>query len=408
MRIAIVGAGIGGLCLAGFLNQSGIHEVHVFERSQKLSSRGGTIRIDTPTQEVLAQLGVTDELNRIGIRLERFENFGNGKAIGYRDDTHERAQPLVSTSREALQAILSRATGSAQVHMGCEVCDICENDNLAQLSFETGEKQSFDLVIGADGIYSTINDTLFPKKEMPEFTGFVVYFCIAKGAYVPGLKYVEHFISSGGTGFRQVTAAGGGSDGRWDSLQITTRGQPCSSEWSAEGTADEVRHYLDLAGNYRLPGAREILENADRVFKWGMFQSPDRATWISPHQRVVLLGDAAHAMAPFTGQGACSAIQDSQCLATELAAEDRVSALCNYETIRKPICEKSIAEAKRRGRLITAHGATRWFLDTHNRYWFKRMQAGAGREEMHRLHNLSLRGVPLMEGIDSILDHLRK
>jgi salicylate hydroxylase len=407
MRIAIVGAGIGGLSLAGFLNQSGIHEVHLFERSHKLSSRGGTIRLDTPTQEVLAQLGVIDEVCRTGIRLERIENFGNGKTIGYRDDTHERAEPLVSISREALQAILSRTTGSAAVHMGREVCDICENNDLAELSFETGGTASFDLVIGADGIYSIINDALFPGKDMPEFTGFVVYFCIAKGAYVPGLKYVEHFISRGNTGFRQVTAAGGGSDGRWDSLQITTRGEPCSSEWSAEGTYDEVRYYLDLAGDHCLPGAREILENADRTFKWGMFQSPARETWISPRQRVVLLGDAAHAMAPFTGQGACSAIQDSQCLATELATQDRETALRNYENARKPICEKSIAEANRRGMLITAHGATRWFLDTHNRYWFKRMRAGAGRDELRRLHNLSVRVVPVMEMIDSFLDHLR-
>ena len=62
---------------------------------------------------------------------------------------------------------------------------------------------------------------LFPKSTAPEFSGLVVYYCIAKGEHLPEEVHTEHFISQGGLGFRQVTVAGGGSDGRWDSLQAT-------------------------------------------------------------------------------------------------------------------------------------------------------------------------------------------
>ena len=117
----------------------------------------------------------------------------------------------------------------------------------------------------ADGVFSTLGDKLFPKSTAPEFSGLVVYYCIAKGEHLPEEVHTEHFISQGGLGFRQVTVAGGGSDGRWDSLQLTTRGPPCSSEWAAEGTVEDMRGYLDLAGDACLPGARQILENADHA-----------------------------------------------------------------------------------------------------------------------------------------------
>ena len=251
---------------------------------------------------------------------------------------------------------------------------------------------------------STVGDRLFPKSSAPEFSGLVVCYCIAKGAHLPEEVHTEHFISQGGLGFRQVTVAGGASDGRWDSLQITTRGPPCSSEWSAEGSVEDMRRYLDFAGDDCLPGARQILENADRVFKWGMFQSPERASWISANGRVVLLGDAAHAMAPFTVQGAGSAIQDGLCLGTLLAdGGAAVRSLQKYEQIRKPVCETAIQRAYSRGMHITAHGLTRRFVDA--------MTTRVGRSRSRhgrRCLQVTLQvGARVTEKIDGLLDRAR-
>ena len=224
------------------------------------------------------------------------------------------------------------------------------------------------------------------------------------GEHLPEEVHTEHFISQGGLGFRQVTVAGGGSDGRWDSLQITTRGPPCSSEWAAEGTVEDMRGYLDLASDDCLPGSRDILENADRVFKWGMFQSPASASWISPHGRAVLLGDAAHAMAPFTGQGAGSAIQDGLCLGTLLADNGPApSALRKYEQVRKPVCETAIQSAYSRGMHITAHGLTRRFVDAMTR----RIGRSASRHGRRRLQATLQVGARMTEKVDGLLDRAR-
>ena len=165
-----------------------------------------------------------------------------------------------------------------------------------------------------------------------------------------------------------------------------------------------MRGYLDLAGDDCLPGARRILENADRVFKWGMFQSPASASWISPHGRAVLLGDAAHAMAPFTGQGAGSAIQDGLCLGTLLAdGEAAVGALQKYEQLRKPVCETAIQRAYSRGMHITAHGLTRRFVDAMTR----RIGRTGSRRGRKWLQVTLQVGARVSEKVDGVRDRAR-
>ena len=217
----------------------------------------------------------------------------------------------------------------------------------------------------ADDSNSMVSKILFPTEPGLEFTGFVVYYCIAKGDFLGKLpRHTECMVSHGNVGFRVVTVAGGGTDGRCDSLQVTTRGPECSSEWDAEGTKDDMKTYLRQASGCLPPGTWEILEHADVVQKWGMYQSQNKHSWISAQSRTTLLGDAAHAMCPFTGQGASSAIQDGHVLGELLSKVSLQGALRQYEAKRKRTCEKMIQQAKFRGQLITAHGLTRWSWDT--------------------------------------------
>ena len=219
--IAIVGAGIGGLSLAVCLLRHGYHNVHVYERGAALSSRGGTIRLDANAQDALSELGVHHEVEATAIRNKRFDTLSNGKLLNQTMYTLENREHLISISREALQKILADAAGTGVVHLDHAVVDIDESDTGVELVFGDGTRRRFDLVVGADGVFSTVSDKLFPKSSAPEFSGLVVYYCIAKGQHLPEEVHTEHFISQGGLGFRQVTVAGGASDGRWDSLQVT-------------------------------------------------------------------------------------------------------------------------------------------------------------------------------------------
>lgn len=403
--IGIVGGGIGGLSLAIALRIRGLSQVTVFERSPGLSTRGGTIRLDPPTQQALADLGVLDAVEQTGIRNRYFETRSNGRFIHRMPYSRQHDNHLISISREALQKILAAQLGDGVVAFGETVTDIDADRQM--LLFADGDEKKFSLIVGADGVFSRVADRILPGPEQPEFTGLVVFYCLAKGEVLPEAAHTEHYISRGRTGFRQVTVAGGATDGRWDSLQITTRGAACSSDWSAEGTVDEVRAYLDLAGDDCLPGAREIVDQADRVFKWGMYQSPERRTWVSGAGNIILIGDAAHAMAPFTGQGACTAIQDALRLAQLIAAGDTSrTTLLQFEAERKAPVEQTIRAAWVRGMHITAHGLTRWYIDR-----LLLLQVGLLRYRVPKLWHDAIRvtlqvGAQLTERIDAVIDEL--
>ena len=105
--IAIVGASIGGLSLAVCLLRHGYPNVHVYERSAALSSRGGTIRLDANAQDALSELGVHHEVEATAIRNERFDILSNGKLLNQMVFTLENREHLISISREVLQKILT-------------------------------------------------------------------------------------------------------------------------------------------------------------------------------------------------------------------------------------------------------------------------------------------------------------
>ncbi|MFT7244267.1 MAG: 2-polyprenyl-6-methoxyphenol hydroxylase-like FAD-dependent oxidoreductase [Candidatus Azotimanducaceae bacterium] len=227
-RIGIVGAGIGGLSLATALRDCGLVDQTVFERNEGLSSRGGTIRIDPPTQRVLSKIGVLDEVEKTGIRNKYFETHSNGRLVhrmyyATKNDNH-----LISISREALQRILANNLGHQLIAFNQSVTDI--DDEQTTLQFSDGSEQAFDLIIGADGVFSVVANKILPVADLPEFTGLVVYYCYAIGEFLPELAHTEHYISHGGTGFRQVTVAGGARDGEHGDAslgQLTGVGEAC-------------------------------------------------------------------------------------------------------------------------------------------------------------------------------------
>merc|ERR1711988_1898746 len=115
---------------------------------------------------------------------------------------------------------------------------------------------------------------------------------------------------------------------------------------------------------------RNIVANSDRVMRWGIYEHEPKPTWISPGGKVVLLGDAAHAMAPFLGQGAQCAMLDAHVLAKEILQDQPVAeAFRAYEAHRKPICERIVSQANLRGMSITSAGVAASYYKATEKLW---------------------------------------
>jgi len=357
--VAIIGGGIGGLTLANFLQRAGWGQVTVFEQWPVLKARGGGISIMPEglggSEGVLRALGLHEKVVAVGLPTTCIESSYNGHVIT--------KMPLslgTRVMREALQKILFESLRPGTVRFGASLRSFHEDGNRVQLEFSDNSADEFDLVVAADGINSAIASQLHPNGGK-KFAGAIIFSCLARGEFIPeGMAY-EHHVNCGDYGFTVRAFSGAGFDGRWDSCNFNVRSNtPVSSSWDAEGTKEQIAPLLDAMAKHGRGCPAwlvRLVEASERVMRWGIFEHGLKPSWCSPTGRVVLLGDAAHAMAPFRGLGAQSAMLDAQALASQLTQSQSLTmALSAYEEQRKSHCEQLMSQSKFEGVTITSFG----------------------------------------------------
>jgi salicylate hydroxylase len=210
------------------------------------------------------------------------------------------------------------------------------------LKFANGRTETANLVVAADGIRSSIRETLFHPAP-PVFAGFVAWRGLVNTADLP-LRLHESAVAFG--------------QGRHINRYLVRRGELLNfiavahrDKWEAEGwnIAAPMDEFLAEFASFD-EGTRTIISRPahGKVFKWGLFGRPWLEQWSSG--RVVLLGDAAHPMLPFLGQGAANALEDAMILTRCLIAEptpERAFAL--YQKTRGPRVRGATEQAARRG-----------------------------------------------------------
>jgi salicylate hydroxylase len=286
----------------------------------------------------LHRLGLADALQRVGVKPEAIEHkrWQDGRIL-LRQPLGETCEqtfgaPYYHLYRPDLLAVLAERLPPGVVRLGHRCIAVAQDPDVVTLTFEDGGSARAPVVVGADGIHSTIR-ALVLGPESPRFSGSIAYRGLVPAERVEHLRLPRY--SNGWLGPQRhfVHYYVGAGARLLNFVAIVPAGDWRVESWSATGEVADALAEFD--GWHET--VRTIIGAADRTHRWALYDREPLETWSVG--RVTLLGDAAHAMLPFMAQGACQAVEDAAVLAPCLGGVGGVgvpAALSQYETIRKP------------------------------------------------------------------------
>lgn len=328
-RAAVIGGGIGGLTAALALRRRGI-EAQVFERGAELRrvQLGGGLHLWTNAMRALGELGMADRMRDMGSVLEETEyRSWRGRLIArwpIGEIGREVGIPDVGVSRRDMHAVLAEAVGDEALHFGAVMTDFREDGDGVVARFADGREERVDILIGADGIRSTVRAQVLGSAP-PRFAGYTQWQTIAPESAAllsAGKEYVVF-----GPGKRAILHHVGGGALFWAAVVYGPEG-------AAEQRDGRKARLLDQFQGWMEPLEKAITATPeDDITGFDICDRPPVRAWGSG--RVTLLGDAAHPMTTNLSQGACLAMEDGVVLARCLdKTADLARALREYERVR--------------------------------------------------------------------------
>ncbi|ALC20218.1 salicylate 1-monooxygenase [Streptomyces pristinaespiralis ATCC 25486] len=334
-RITVVGAGIGGLTLAGALAANGTDYV-IHEQTRRLAEVGAGVQLSPNAVRPLLRLGLGDALREHAVRIDAMEVRGwTGRPVA-RTPLGEECErmfgaPYYSIHRAHLHEALLSLVDRDRLRLGELLRGARETDTGGvRLTFEDGTVRDAGVVVGADGIHSTVREAFV--RDEPVFAGLGIYRGLVPADRLPDAareRLVRLWLGPGGHFVCYPVAAG-----EYLSFAATVPMDEAPAEsWSAPGDPEDLRRAFGSWTGL----VSDIVEATEVTHQWALHDRPPLRTWSS--RRITLLGDAAHPMLPFMAQGAGQAIEDAMDLAACLtdAPEERIAdSLARYEALRIP------------------------------------------------------------------------
>lgn len=350
-RILIIGGGFSGMSAAIQLRKLGA-SVDLVEIDAGWRSYGAGISLGGATLRAFRTLGILDAFMAEGSATD-----GVHLHLPHGPKVAEIPTPRIAGAdvpgggaimRPVLARILADATRASGTHvrLGCTFTAIEQDADGVTVTFNDGDSQRYDLVIGADGLYSKVRETVFPDAPKPRYSGQAVW-----RAVLPRLPEVETATMWIGPqvkpGVNPVSTT--------EMYLFVTEPKPVNEHVDPATFADRLR---DLLADFPAPVLRQIREQITpesqinyRPLEGLLMPRP----WANG--RVVMIGDTVHATTPHLASGACIGVEDALVLAEELGrGDDLPTALAAFEARRWERCRMVVENSTRLGEIEISGG----------------------------------------------------
>ena len=335
-KIAVVGAGMGGLAVAATLRKVGI-DVEVFEQASRFGRIGAGIQMMPNSMKVLRGIGIEERLRQVA-----FAPFSHLNRDGYSGEVIRElpmpealyGAPYLCMHRADLHDALACAVPSDIIHLNKKLIGLDQASGIVTLKFADGSSATADAVIGADGVHSIVRDIIV-GPDAPIHRGRIAYRAVFKSELMGGFDIGPSRTKWWGTDRHIVIyyTTRSKSELYFVTSVREEAGWMTKESWSAKGNVEELRAaYGDFHQD-----VRNVLNACPDCHKWAILEREPLPSWSDG--RVVLLGDSAHPMTPYMAQGAATSIEDAAVLARCLEAvegDDIEGGFKRYEAHRKP------------------------------------------------------------------------
>ena len=336
LRVAIIGAGIGGLTAAACLRRVGV-DVRIYEQARGFTRLGAGIQQAPNSIRVLRELGLEPTLRAMAFQPESNNSrdfdtgtLTNAQTLGAEIEARYGA-PYFLMHRGDLHAALAALVPPEIIDLDHKLEGLSQRGTAVTMTFANGNTAEADAVIGADGVHSVVREILL-GAEKPTYTGRVAYRTVFPTALLNGLD-VESCCKWWGPDRHIVSYF---TNPRRDELYfVTSTPEPeyGIESWSSKGDLAVLR---EAYKNFH-PQVRAILGACPDVHKWALVVRDPLPRWTEGN--IVLLGDSCHPMTPYMAQGASTSIEDGAVLSRCLDGVDPdgvAAALRRFEATRKP------------------------------------------------------------------------
>jgi len=309
-HIGIIGGGIAGLTLGCALLKQGIPAI-IFEKMSEETSHGAAISLSFNALCLLDRLDIYADLKNQSFIHSEASIQGPQKEI-----SSFQTPEVLTTRRQTLMSLLY----SRYIKLGGEICHYHDFESFdvikSEVTFTNQNKYILKHLAACDGIRSSIRDAFFAANQDPKYSGYSAWRGIGKSnlqkihfALGPDSHIVSYPINK---------------DGDVSFVAVKKEDYQFKESWKEEGSISGLLDDFSAYDSKIFP----VLEDSAQIYKWGIYIRPPLKSMIT--KNITLLGDAAHPMVPFLGQGACMAIEDSYSFA--MACKEHMTNLANAQT----------------------------------------------------------------------------